>query len=108
LGKTAKPLDIQRFVKEQFGLDMTTDHISATKTKLRHEGPKGKAAGKAQPAAKKKLAKKQTAPKIQRQAAAKPGTGAGTISVQDVATVQELVRRVGRGELRSLIDLLAR
>src|SRR5262249_24111874 len=102
----------------------TTDHISAAKTKLRHHKPKGKTAGKAKPAVKKhqggtptaakaqpasgkRQARRQAAPKRPPQPAAKPGSGAGTLSIQDVATLTELVRRVGGAELRSLIDLLA-
>jgi hypothetical protein len=102
LGQMAMPLDIQRFVKEQFGLDMTTDHISVSKGKILHERPRGKTTGK------KKPAPKQTAPEVQRQPAAKTGTGAGTISLQDIATVKDLLRRVGGGELRSLVELLDR
>jgi hypothetical protein len=35
LGKKAQPADIQKDIKDRFGIDMTTNHISTTKGELR-------------------------------------------------------------------------
>ena len=43
LGKDAMPTQIKGFVKERFGLEMTTDHISTAKSDIRRRaGGKGK------------------------------------------------------------------
>ncbi len=100
LGNDARPLDIQRFVKTEFNIDMTTDLVSNYKGKiLRQEPGGGKARTQGKPAA--KPTAKPAAPK----AATPP---AGGISLKDIETIKGLVGRVGPEQLRSLVDLLAK
>jgi translation initiation factor IF-2 len=120
LGKEAKPTDIQSFVRAKFGIVMTTDHISTCKGDIARKAKAAAQGGKAAPkpapkhAAKKPAHKpahkaavaKATAPA--KPAAPKPAAHHGGISLPDIRLVKDLVGRVGAGELRSLIDLLAR
>src|SRR5262245_66016589 len=60
MGKDAKPSEMQPFIKEKYGIDMTTDHIStakgeilrAGKKKAKKQGPKPQAAQPAKAAPK--------------------------------------------------------
>jgi hypothetical protein len=101
LGREAKPMQIQRFVKERFGIEMNTDHISTSKADiLRKMASKGKPAAK--PAeARKAAVTPQAKP-------ARQGNGqASKIRLQDLQAVKELVGRVGADQLRALIDVLS-
>jgi len=134
-GSDAMPLTMQPWIKEQFGIDLSNNHISTYKGEIRQQAGKGKApapAAKAaaapasgaakspvpaakKPAAPKPAAKKPTAAKPRGQQAAarsnppaKGGKAARGISLDDIEAVKGLVGRVGAGQLRSLIDLLAK
>ncbi|HKB35663.1 MAG TPA: hypothetical protein VKD72_04365 [Gemmataceae bacterium] len=100
LGKDAKPAQMKGFIKNRFGIDMTTDHISTCKGEIRRKK-----------AARKKQAVTKTAP-AQPPAKGAPvpsgKSGSGSISIADIQAVKDLVRRVGAGELRTLIDLFAK
>ena len=106
LGSDATRPQIQEFVKDRFGIQMSTDHISNCKSEIRSKSPQ---ASKAKSAAKKLAAPKAAA----KQPSAKPpaithtprATTAG-ISLPDIEAVQGLVRRVGADQLRALVDLL--
>jgi hypothetical protein len=98
LGKNATPLQIQGFLKEQFNLDMTREYISKYKNLVIKEMRKSK-----------RLAAK---------AAATTGAGTGSlaptrngkvgsIGLDDLETVKDLVRRVGAASLKKAVDLLA-
>jgi hypothetical protein len=102
-GKKTMPPDICKYVKEQYGLDLTVAHASNIKSTLgkkrrgRRRGGRRLAAGKAQaesPAESTAVAKSSNS------------KGQGGLSVQDVETVKALVRRVDAGALHSLIDVL--
>jgi hypothetical protein len=129
LGKKAKPLAIQSHVKQEFGVDMTADHVSNYKGKiLRGDTGKKKAAKPKKAARPKKAevakaaAQKTAAPKPAgkkkgkrkaKKKAPKPvaagGRSAATgLSLQDVQITRDLLGRVGAAQLRSLIDLLAK
>jgi hypothetical protein len=97
LGKDASRPDIQKFVKNNYGLQMTLDHISACKGELRKKKRPAKTAVTQQPAAQKQEPKKL---------ASEPK--ADGIGLEDIATVKDLVERVGAGSLRKLIDVMAR
>jgi len=101
LGKDASRPDIQTFVKNHYGLQMTLDHISNCKGELRKEKGHAKSAMTKQPAASKQEPKKPESSPARKSAS--PG-----ISLEDIATVKDLVERVGAGSLRHLIDVLAR
>jgi hypothetical protein len=51
LGMDASPTEMQKEIKERFGIEMTTGHISTTKGELRREGGKKKSRSKPKPAA---------------------------------------------------------
>jgi hypothetical protein len=110
LGRNAKPAQLQPYIKEMFGFDMTPAHITTAKGELlRGKGGKGKAAGKKRhPAAQAPAlpaAPQQGAPKAP---PAGNGAAAGRVSLKDIAVVKDLLGRVGADNLRTLIDLLAR
>ncbi len=105
LGKKASPVDIQKDIKERFGIDMNTGHISTTKGELRREG-------------KKKPGPKKAALKPQEQAAASPPVQPApapardgkkaSVEIDDILALRALLDRVGVHQLRTLIDVLAR
>ena len=99
-GSDATPSVMRPWIKQQFGIDMSTDHISTCKGEIRR-----------QKAARKKQAATKPAP-AQPPAKAAPvpsgKSGGGSISIADIQAVKDLVRRVGAGELRTLIDLFAK
>jgi hypothetical protein len=97
LGKDASRADIQKFVKNKHGLEMTLDHISNCKGELR------KAKGHAKKAVAKPPAGGKQEPK---QPTTQPQ--AHSISLTDIETVKDLVERVGPDSLRQLIGVLAR
>jgi hypothetical protein len=100
LGPDAKPMQMRPFIKEHFGIDMTTDHISTAKGEILRK-QKGKKKSRPKPRAEQPPPGQ---PKKQPARAAAPNG----ISLQDIETVQGLVGRVGAGPLKGLIDLLAR
>jgi hypothetical protein len=89
LGKGASREQVQAFVRDKFGYEMSTNHISNCKTKLaRKRGKKG--AEKEAPA--------PPAPARERRPA---------MRIDDVVAVQNLVGRMGPERLRTLIDVFA-
>ena len=136
LGKDAKPLQLQTYIKDKFALDISPNHISAAKTDIvrkmtgaaKSAAVPAKAAAKTTTAPKPAATKKTVAPKpvsqkpvTQKPAAAKPqakptpapaaasnGAVSGSVALADVATVKALVGRVGATNLKTLIDVLAK
>jgi hypothetical protein len=116
LGKKAKPLQIQAYVKDNFGIDISTSVVSAYKKELAKRAARGKVGSKGKGKAKGKGAKKLTAAKapapattavaatVQRSGNGKARSG---ISLDDIQTLKGLVQRVGERQLRALIDVLA-
>ena len=111
LGKNAKPLELQSYIKKEFGIEMTADHVSTSKGDiLRKKKAKGKAKG-----ASKAAAATGAQPAAAKPVAAKPATATtgngktgSSIGLEDIAVVKGLVGRVGPEQLRSLVDLLAK
>jgi hypothetical protein len=100
LGREAKPLEIQKHLKADFNIDMTTDQISSTKADvLRKRKAKKKAPAKA-------AAKPAPAAARAKPAPAQPAKP--SVLLEDVLAVRDLVDRVGAAHLRTLIDTLAR
>jgi hypothetical protein len=96
LGRDAKPTQIKGWVKEQFGIDMSTAHISSAKRDLRKAAARKKpAAAESRPAAK----KAKSGP------AAKPQSG---IPLQEILYVKGLVGRFGPEQLHTLIEAFAK
>ncbi len=109
LGKDAPADEIQAFMKDRFGLDITKDHLYVAKGQVLREG-KPKAA---KPGRKKKRGRprkaRQEKPQVTAQpavAAVRGGNGKGNIDLEDIQTIKGLVERIGAGQLLSLIDLL--
>jgi hypothetical protein len=95
LGKDASRPDIQKFVKDNYGHQMTLDHISNCRGELRKRKGSSKTAVSQQPAA-------------QKQEPKKPATGpkANSISLTDIETVKDLVERVGAGSLKGCLQMV--
>jgi hypothetical protein len=101
LGQDASRPDIQKFVKNHYGLQMTLDHISNCKGELKKEK------GHTKTAVTKQLATSKQEPKKPEPSPAGKAESNG-ISLADIETVKDLVERVGAGSLRQLIAVLAR
>ena len=113
LGKDATTAQIQGWVKDRQGIDMTLGHISTTRGELRRaEAGQGKAAKKPaapKPAAAKERAQESAARTQEQPRAAAEGNGKEPgIPLKDILYVKELVGRFGAGPLHTLIDAFAR
>jgi hypothetical protein len=90
LGPDAKPLEIQVFVKDRFGVEISTKVVSIYKAKLGRRGRRrGKPKGEAVTAA--------PAPRA---------VGQGEVTIADLRAMRELSDRVGTRRLRELLELL--
>jgi hypothetical protein len=117
LGTAALPMQLQAHIKDKFGIEISTSHISASKTNIVRKMVGG---AKSIPAATTDVAPKPTTKRSTRtnpaptepQAKLAPtarsnGKAGGTIALADIQTVNTLVSRVGATNLKTLIDLLA-
>ena len=104
-GREAKPAQMQGWIKQQFGIEMTTDHISTAKGEILRKAAGTKKAGP------KKTGLPKAAP-VQQAAAStsqpKSTDKAGGIPLADILAVKDLVRRLGAGPLHTLIDAFAK
>jgi hypothetical protein len=99
LGRDAKPIQMQGWVKEKLGIEMSADHVSVCKgTILRKAGGKRKVAAATQPSA-----ATNEEPQVHRAPAPRGG-----ISLDDIEAVKGLVGRIGPDSLKKLVDVLAR
>lgn len=79
--RDASPKDLQAYVKEKFGTDISTTMISSYKSNiLRKQGGGGRGGS----------------------------GGGGQIGFRDLTAVRDLIDRVGAAELQSLIKMLSR
>jgi hypothetical protein len=97
LAKDATRADIQKFIKDNYGFEITLDHISSCKSEIQKEKGSKKPAVARQPPVTKEVPTK----------AASAARG-GSISLRDIETVKDLVERVGADSLKKLIDVMAR
>jgi hypothetical protein len=100
-GRDAKPTQMQGWIKDSLGIEMSTDHISTAKGIILHKkGKKAarKAAGQGKLTPQQEVAPKPPAP-TGKQAA---------LPLDDILTVKQLVVRFGAGPLHTLIDAFAR
>ncbi len=108
-GNDAKPAEMKPWIKGQFGLEMSTDHISTAKGDiLRKAGataPKKAAKAPAKKAAPKTAAQKTAAPPAH--AARKPAAFQAAVPLHDILYVKDLVGRFGPEQLHTLIDAFA-
>jgi hypothetical protein len=110
LGNDAMPVNIQNYVKSNFGLDMSTAHVSNYKTDILR-----KQSGKASKTITKPLAKKSAVKKVYKAPVSAATTTvlatnshASGIALSDIETVKGLVGRVGGHDLKSLIELFSK
>ncbi len=104
LGKKAKPKEIQTYIKDTFGLEMSTGYVSNLKTTLGKKG-KGKRGSprKAAPLNGKPAAKKA---KPKAKAGVPKSMGTAGIALEDIQTVKDLLGRLGAKSLQNLISLV--
>jgi hypothetical protein len=110
LGRDAKPTQMQGWIRDQFGIEMTTDHISTAKGEaLRKKGGRGgrKGKGRAAPKGSTPQAGGQQGQPAPSPAAKGGGKEAG-IPLGDILYVKALVGRFGPQQLHTLIDAFAR
>ena len=89
LGPKAKPLDIQKEIKDKAGVDISTQMISSYKSNEKKVKKGGKGRGPGRPA-------KSTAP---------AGTGNKLDIADDLIALRVLVKRLGATQLHKLIDV---
>jgi hypothetical protein len=106
LGRKAKPLAIQKYVKDELGVDISTSVISTYKREIARRAKKSKGGAKARPAPVASVAARETTQKAP--AVKKPTAESGGISLKDILVVKELVGRLGAGPLHTLIDAFVR
>src|SRR5262245_2500795 len=96
-GKDARPVDLKPYIKETFGFDMTTKHITTSKSKILKAARKGKRGAK-----KKQAPKAPLQPAPQQAAAPRASDGRSGISLEDIQAVKGLIGRVGARPLQTL------
>jgi hypothetical protein len=90
LGKRASPTEIQDFVRDRFGVEMTNKVISVYKSKLG-----GKTSRRGKPGPKRVAESAATAP---------PFSG---VRFKDLRTIKEIRDRLGPARMRELVELMA-
>jgi len=109
LGRDARPPELQAYVKEQFGLDMTLGHVKTARNEFLRGGKKGKKKPGREPKAPPAPQPTGQPAPTQPARAPAPASGAGNgIRLGDIEAVKGLLGRVSPDQLKGLIDLLAR
>jgi hypothetical protein len=101
-GREAKPAQMKGWIKEEFRIDMSTDHISTAKGEILRKAREGK-----KPAAREAGPKPSAPPQAKPTPAPATGGGSGRIPLEDILAVKDLVGRLGAGPLHALIDAFA-
>jgi hypothetical protein len=86
LGQDAKPLELQKHIKTQFGIHMEPQHISNYKSSF-------KSAGKSA------LIRKPASRRA-------PAAAGGGISLEDIRAVKQVVEKIGADKVRQLAEVL--
>ena len=131
MGRDAMPVAVQKYVKDAFKIDITTNLVSNVKAKLKGKSGKTPSPAKAQGATKAAAGPKaQAKPSAAKSggsgqattgqakngqtanrnggAAGGNGQGAAGISLEDIDVIKQLARRNGAASLHRLIDLLVK
>jgi hypothetical protein len=115
MGRAATPSQMQPYIKENFGIEMTTGHISTAKGTLLRKKKAGKGRRAKGPATQEAAAgegneKKPAAPAAaaRKTPPAERGGREAGIPLEDILYVKGLVGRFGPDQLHSLIDAFAR
>jgi hypothetical protein len=92
LGKDASTAEIQGFLRDRFGIEMSTKMVSSYKSAL----------------LRKDRARQQGGRKPREEAAPQPGPAParGEVSLKDIRTLKEIADRLGAKQFRELVDLL--
>lgn len=108
LGKNAMPVDIQKYLRTEYGLEMSTAHISNYKTDITRKAAK-RSSGNSKPAAPQQSAvKKVSSPSVSAKPASHSNGKPVSISLEAIQTVKSLVSEVGEKDLKALIELLGK
>jgi hypothetical protein len=98
LGHDGSPLEIQKFVKENFDVEMSTNMISSYKSTLRSKtGVAGKRRKRGRP---KKTDGAAVAAKVM------PVSAHDYVPWKDLRTIKDIAGRIGKKNLRDLVDFL--
>jgi hypothetical protein len=99
LGDDASPSAIQKYIKDNFDVDMTTNMISSYKSTIREKAglPSRRRKKRGRP---KKAVAATTA------AAPAPASSHDAVPWKDIRTIKELAGRLGKKGLRDLVELL--
>jgi hypothetical protein len=106
LGRDALPADIRDFVKNNFNIVMSLNHISNIKSHLNKKRKKpGPKPGSRKQAVVELVVEPRTSNGI---TARRSVSGAGSFSLDDIEAAKDLAQRVGVAQLHQLIDIVAR
>jgi hypothetical protein len=111
MGRAATPTQMQPYIKEHFGIEITIGHISTSKGMILRKRKGGKRGRKpvAQGAAPEEGAKEEAGrTAVVRQKPAARGAKEAGIPLDDILYVKGLVGRLGPDQLHTLIDAIAR
>jgi hypothetical protein len=108
-GNDAKPLQMKGWIKDELGIEMSTNHVSTAKGSILKAANKGGSA-------KRKAGRPPSAQKAGPQATAEktagpkpvPGPKSAGIPLNDILYIKGLVGRFGSDQLHTLIDAFAR
>jgi hypothetical protein len=96
LGFDAQPVDIQKYVKDEFGQDISPNMVSSYKSSLRRKaGMKGRRKKRGRPR------KTDATP-----AAAPAAVSHDAVPWKDIRTIKDIAGRIGVKGLRELVELL--
>lgn len=101
LGMEASPDDIQKYLKEQFNMDMIANMISSYKSSIRRKAGLSRRRRKKRGSVAAAVGENFTAPTRGRP----PGSGDG-IPMKDLRALKEIAGRLGVSRLRDLVDVL--
>ena len=101
LGKDAKPLELQPYIKQSFGIDMSVDHVSTYKSQILRK--KGKRRGRKPAGQESANGTAGTAAAPAAHAAKKHATG--SLSEQ-VAMLKAVAGAIGKEEAKKILDIL--
>lgn len=103
LGKDAMPIAIQTHVQKEYGVEMSTAHVSNYKTMILRGGKPGKKRRK-----RRKKAEAAVAVVAAKAAAPMSAGSSATVTVAEIEAVKGLVGRVGETTLKELIDVISK
>jgi hypothetical protein len=108
LGPDTAPMRLQGHIRDKYGIEMTTDHISTEKGNLRKKETAGAKPAATKPAAPQPAAQASAARTVEPMKPAASVQSRDAIGLADLEAVKGLLDRVGATSLRKLIDLMAR